>query len=64
MGWMPLRAVLRFSRPATLWRFPIETVSLSEGGIERNYQNTCLVPTWRIPQDSDTFIVTIEMVVE
>ncbi len=27
----------------TLWRLPIETVSLSESGFERNYQNSCLV---------------------
>ncbi len=29
-------------RPATLWRFPLYTVSLSEGGFEKIYQGSCL----------------------
>jgi alpha-amylase len=32
-----------FKRPVSFWRFPVETVSLSEGGLERNYQGSCLV---------------------
>jgi alpha-amylase len=31
---------------ATLWRFPIETVSLSESGFERIYQASCLFLHW------------------
>jgi alpha-amylase len=27
----------------SLWRFPVESVSNSEGGIERIYQESCLV---------------------
>jgi hypothetical protein len=27
----------------SLWRFPVESVSNSEGGIERTYQESCLV---------------------
>jgi len=27
-------------KPLTLWRFPIETVSLSEAGFERLYQSS------------------------
>jgi 4-alpha-glucanotransferase len=64
VGWMPLKVALKFSQPATLWRLPIETVSLSEGGVEHNYQNTCLVPLWRIPAGTKEFTVTIEMAVE
>ena len=37
---------LAFDRPATLWRFPIETISNSEGGFERTYQSSCLLPHW------------------
>jgi alpha-amylase len=29
--------------PVTLWRFPVHTVSLSEGGFEKIYQGACLV---------------------
>ena len=39
---------LGFSRPATLWRFPIEAISNSEAGFERGYQSTCLLPWWVI----------------
>ncbi len=31
-----------FEEPVDLWHFPIETVSLSESGVERLYQGTCL----------------------
>jgi 4-alpha-glucanotransferase len=31
----------------TLWRFPLETASQSEGGFERTYQGSVIVPVWR-----------------
>jgi len=31
------------SRRIDLWRFPVETVSLSESGLERNYQCSCFL---------------------
>jgi len=39
---------LRTSRPATLWHFPIETISNSEAGFERGYQGTCLLLHWPV----------------
>lgn len=39
---------LGWSVDATLWRFPVETVSRSEGGFERVYQSSVLVPNWRL----------------
>ena len=33
-------------RPASMWRFPLETVSASEAGFERNYQGTTLLLWW------------------
>lgn len=36
-----------FSRPAQLWRFPIETVSRSEAGLERTYQQSLVLPRWQ-----------------
>jgi len=41
-----LEIALQFSEPALLWRMPIETVSLSEGGLERTYQQSLLLPRW------------------
>jgi len=39
---------LKTEKPATLWRFPILTVSLSESGFEKNYQSTVLFPNWKL----------------
>ncbi len=39
---------LSLDHPATLWRFPIETVSQSEGGFERIYQSSVVFPNWKI----------------
>jgi 4-alpha-glucanotransferase len=40
------KAVIRASEPATLYRFPVETVSQSESGYERNYQGSAVWLTW------------------
>jgi len=65
IGWMPFAVRISFSRPAELRRFPIETVSQSEGGVERTYQNTCLLPVWRPAFDEKgRFSVSITMEVE
>jgi alpha-amylase/alpha-mannosidase (GH57 family) len=35
---------IRTDRKLDWWRFPIETISLSEGGFERNYQQSTVMP--------------------
>jgi 4-alpha-glucanotransferase len=40
--WQGLRAEIEVDKPLTLWRFPIETVSLSESGFERVYQSSVI----------------------
>jgi alpha-amylase len=40
------RSLIRLSEPAEWWQFPLETISLSEAGFERNYQGTTLMPHW------------------
>jgi alpha-amylase len=47
-GWQRLECGLRLSEPATVYRFPIETVSQSEGGQERVYQGSIVLPCWTI----------------
>lgn len=44
--WMKVRVAWSFESPVTLWRCPIETVSLSEAGFERVYQSTVIFPHW------------------
>lgn len=43
-----IEATLSASKPATLWRFPLEAISNSEGGFERNYQGTTILLWWPI----------------
>ena len=35
-----------WDRPATLWRFPLETVAQSESGWEKTYQSSVIMPIW------------------
>lgn len=44
--WLDIDLSLNFSRPAGVWRLPIETVSQSEDGIERVYQSSVILPYW------------------
>ena len=48
LEWMLMDVRLAFSRPATVWYFPIETISLSEGGFERVYQGSCVLSHWPV----------------
>jgi alpha-amylase len=41
--WSNIRISIESDNPCDIWRFPVETVSQSEGGFERNYQNSCVV---------------------
>ncbi len=56
--WQDLRVAFQLEDPVTLWRFPIETVSLSEAGFERVYQNSALLFQWKFslkPKEKKTF---------
>jgi hypothetical protein len=43
-----MEIILELTEPATLWRFPIETIANSESGLERVYQCSCILPFWNI----------------
>lgn len=63
--WLKLKLTLSFSRPADLWRAPVETVSQSEGGFERVYQSSMVLPLWRISlKPGDTWETTITLKIE
>jgi hypothetical protein len=38
-----IELALRLDRALTLWRFPVECVSNSEGGVEKVYQCSCVI---------------------
>lgn len=50
-GWKGLRVQWSLSRPATHWRFPIETAANSVDGVERIYQGTTILPVWDLEID-------------
>lgn len=53
------------SQPALLWRFPIETVSQSESGFEKNFQGSSLLHSWRLALAPDAkWQVTIVLRIE
>jgi alpha-amylase/alpha-mannosidase (GH57 family) len=51
--WLGVDVGLEFAIPATVWRFPIETVSLSESGFERVYQGSVVCPSWHVHLEKD-----------
>ena len=44
--WLDLAVGVDVEPAATVWMHPVETVSLSEAGLERLYQGTCLLFRW------------------
>lgn len=46
--WQKIRVEIDTSLPAKLFRYPVETVSQSEDGLERTFQGTCFVPSWNL----------------
>ncbi len=56
--------ILKADRKLDWWRFPIETVSLSESGFERNYQQSTVMPVMELdlePGDSAKLRITVEI---
>ncbi len=44
--WMGIAIAIEYEPAATFWRFPIETVSQSEGGFEKIYQGSSITAVW------------------
>jgi alpha-amylase len=63
--WNEFEVILKTDRSCKLWRFPIETVSLSESGFERIYQGSCLLFYWPLAlEPGKQFKVTLELSVQ
>jgi len=53
---------IKTNRNSNLWRFPIETVSLSESGFERIFQGSCMLLYWPLDLEPDkSFEVSVEL---
>lgn len=60
--WLGIGIDLKVDEPATVWRFPIETISQSEAGFERVYQSSVILPNWEIECCAgETWRVSIEV---
>ena len=46
--WRGLDIQVSVSKKSDIWRFPIETISMSEGGFEKVYQSSVIFPNWQI----------------
>ncbi|MBN1826448.1 MAG: DUF1926 domain-containing protein [Candidatus Eisenbacteria bacterium] len=46
--WLDLHAGYILEKETPAWAFPVETVSLSEGGFEKVFQCTLLLPRWAV----------------
>ncbi len=51
--WLGLDAALDLSAPASIWTFPIETISQSEGGYELVHQSSVVIPHWEFVADEN-----------
>jgi 4-alpha-glucanotransferase len=58
--WLGLETDFRVSSPARLWRFPIETVSLSEQGLERVYQSSVVMPLWELRLEKEFSVILVQ----
>ncbi len=60
--WLGIETEFSTNAPATLWRAPIETVSLSESGFERIYQSSMLIPNWKLRLESEFSVRIVQTV--
>lgn len=59
-GWLNLEVGFQTEKPATFWRYPVETISQSEGGFERVYQGSCLILGWEVAlRPGESFKTTV-----
>ncbi len=60
--WAGIEVILKPGRRSNLWRFPIQTVSLSESGFERIFQGSCLLLYWPLELNpGETFEISLEL---
>ncbi|HPG38577.1 MAG TPA: DUF1926 domain-containing protein [bacterium] len=63
--WLGLQISFETSREAAFWRYPIETISMSEAGFERVYQCSIVMPNWKITlEPGEQWNVTIKQGIE
>jgi alpha-amylase len=51
--WLGISVQLKFDQPASIWTYPVETVSQSEGGFELVHQSVAVLPHWIVVPDAE-----------
>lgn len=51
--WLGISVSLKFDQPASIWTYPVETVSQSEGGFELVHQSVAVLPHWIVVPDGE-----------
>ena len=59
-----VKILLSWDQPHEIWTFPVEVVSLSENGFERNYQNTMVMPLWLVDLTQGSTHIKIKLQLE
>jgi alpha-amylase len=63
--WLGIAVNLRFDQPASVWTYPVETVSQSEGGFELVHQSVAVLPHWIVVPDAEgRWSVTMRLTVD
>lgn len=63
--WQGLDVSLEISQNATLWAFPIETISQSESGFELVHQSVAVVPHWEfVVPENGSWSVDLRLVLD
>ena len=63
--WLGIDVNLRINRPTSFWAYPIETVSLSEGGFELVHQSVAVQPHWWVKADAEgKWSATIDLAID
>ncbi len=63
--WLGIDVDLQFDRPTSVWTFPVETVSQSEGGFELVHQSVAVVPHWQlVPDVNGCWSVTMRLAID
>ena len=63
--WLGIDLGLSFDRPTSIWTYPVETVSQSEGGFELVHQSVAVVPHWSlVPDLNGRWSVTMRLAVD
>jgi alpha-amylase len=64
-GYKGFKLSIFWSPKILLWCFPIETISLSEGGFERTYQGICVAPNFKFSlKPKESYNINLKLKVE